>query len=234
MVVVNIAAAWVELTILIVNCEFVSFRDHARTIHMSVIKLSTTFLLSLLLVVFFIGCTSTENMHTQTVPDAGYRAALARTVIEDSKLPAAGSPAESALLAGILDLFKNYTAENLAANVTKVYAEQVYFRDAFKQLDSAAAIEHYLLAGLEPIEAAEFVFSNVLRKNGDFYLDWTMRLDFKKTPAGTWEESIGMTRIRFNQAGQVVFHQDYWDPTDIVYRRIPIVKQLIAYVKQKL
>jgi hypothetical protein len=61
-----------------------------------------------------------------------------------------------------------------------------------------------------------------------------MRLDFKKTPTGTWEESIGMTHMRFNSDGMVIFHQDYWDPTDIVYRRIPIAKQLIAFVKGKM
>jgi hypothetical protein len=43
-----------------------------------------------------------------------------------------------------------------------------------------------------------------------------------------------MSRMRFNSDGQVIFHQDYWDPTDIVYKRIPIAKQLIAYVKSKL
>ena len=39
--------------------------------------------------------------------------------------------------------------------------------------------------------------------------------------------------MRFNADGQVIFHQDYWDPTDIVYKRIDR-EQLIAYVKRKL
>lgn len=198
------------------------------------LKFGLTSLLSIPLFILGVGCASSENMHTQTVPDATYREALARTAIDDSELPAAGSPEEAAMLAGVIDLFTNYNAENLAENITKVYAEEVYFRDAFKQFDTAEGIKEYILAGLAPIDAAEFIFNNVLRKNGDFYLDWTMRLDFKKTPPGTWEESIGMTHIRFNREGQVVFHQDYWDPTDIVYKRIPIVKQLIAYVKRKL
>jgi hypothetical protein len=190
--------------------------------------------LGLLLTIFTGGCASSDDMHTQTVPDATYRTALADTQIDDSELPAPDSPEEAAMLAGVIDLFTHYNYENLSENITKVYAPKVYFRDAFKQLDSSQAIREYILAGLAPIDQAEFIFNTILRKNGDFYLDWTMRLDFKKTPEGTWEESIGMTHLRFNRAGQVVFHQDYWDPTDIVYRRIPIVKQLIAYVKQKL
>ena len=173
-------------------------------------------------------------MHTQTVPDSGYLAALERTAPALYELPDAGSDAEARMLEAVEDLFCNYTADNLLQKTTRVYAEKVYFRDAFKQLESAEAIRDYMVEGLAPLEACEFVFNNVVRSGGDFYIDWTMRLDFKKTPSGTWEESIGMTRMRFNSEGKVIFHQDYWDPTDIVYRRIPIARGLIAYVKKKL
>lgn len=179
-------------------------------------------------------CSTSSDMHTQSVPNAAYRQAMADSDPAQFDLPAAGSEAEQAMLEGVKSLFSDYTRENLEQNVTRVYADQVYFRDAFKQLDSAQAIRDYLLKGLEPIEQGEFVFHHVARSGGEFYFDWTMRLDFKKTPPGTWEESIGVSRMRFNSEGKVIFHQDYWDPTDIVYRRIPIAKQLIAYVKSKM
>lgn len=138
------------------------------------------------------------------------------------------------MLEAVKALFSDYSHDNLKANIKKVYAEEVYFRDAFKQFSGASAIEAYMLAGLEPLNDAEFVFNRVAQNGSEYYLDWTMRLDFKSTPDGTWEESIGVTHMRFNSEGKVIFHQDYWDPTDIVYRRIPIAKQLIAYVKKKL
>ena len=179
------------------------------------------------------GC-STIHMHTQTVPDAAYKSALTKSDPSQFELPAPGSTEELAMLEGVKKLFEDYTHDNLAANIERVYAEELYFRDAFKQLNSAKEIQDYMLAGLEPLEGAEFVFNNIARVGGDFYLDWTMRLDFRKTPKGTWEESIGVSRMRFNSDGKVIFHQDFWDPTDIVYTRIPIAKQLIAFVKKKL
>ena len=106
--------------------------------------------------------------------------------------------------------------------------------DCLSECHSSAEIREYFLEGLDVLEGANFSFNKVVRSGGDFYIDWTMRLDFKKTPSGTWEESIGMTRMRFNSDGQIIFHQDYWDPTDIVYKRIPIAKQLIAFVKSKM
>ncbi|MEM6543763.1 MAG: nuclear transport factor 2 family protein [Pseudomonadota bacterium] len=173
-------------------------------------------------------------MHTQTIPDADYKTALKETDPSIRNPPAAGTPEEAAMLEAVKALFSDYSRENLEANIKKVYADEVYFRDAFKQFRTSSEIEEYMLAGLEPLSDAEFVFNRVARTGSEFYLDWTMRLDFKSTPDGTWEESIGVTHMRFNSEGKVIFHQDYWDPTDIVYRRIPIAKQLIAYVKKKL
>lgn len=177
---------------------------------------------------------SSNDMHTQTVPDSDYKAALERSSPALFQLPAAGSAEEATMLAGIEDLFTNYTYENLSSKTTEVYAQEVYFRDAFKQFSHPEEIRDYMLHGLEPLTAAEFIFNRVIRSGGEFYIDWTMRLDFKSTPAGTWEESIGMSHIRYNSKGEVIFHQDYWDPTDIVYRRIPIARQLIAYTKGKM
>ena len=179
-------------------------------------------------------CSTTSDMHTQTIPDPTYEKALAASDPSQYDLPAPGSEAERAMIERVKALFSDYSRENLAANITEVYAEAVYFRDAFKQFERADQIRDYMLEGLKPLEGAEFVFNNVARSGGDFYFDWTMRLDFEKTPTGTWEESIGVSRMRFNSEGKVIFHQDYWDPTDIVYRRIPIAKQLIAYVKGKM
>ena len=177
---------------------------------------------------------SPNDMHTQSVPDSDYKAALERSSPSLYQLPTAGSAEEAVMLAGIEDLFTNYTHENLSSKTTEVYAQEVYFRDAFKQFSRPEEIRDYMLHGLEPLTAAEFIFNRVIRSGGEFYIDWTMRLDFKSTPTGTWEESIGMSHIPYNSEGKVIFHQDYWDPTDIVYRRIPIARQLISYTKGKM
>lgn len=172
--------------------------------------------------------------HTQTVPDEHYKAALKWTAPSNFEVPEGGSAREAEMLERVESLFTNYTEENLRDEVTEVYADKVYFRDAFKQFDRSSEIRDYFLHGLSSLNAAEFEFRRIIRSGDEFYIDWVMRLDFKKTPGGSWEESIGMTHMRFNSEGQVIFHQDYWDPTDIVYKRIPIAKQLINFVKKKM
>ena len=183
-----------------------------------------------------IGCMTQDNkmIHSQTIPDSDYQAALKWTDPTRHSIPAEGSLKESEMLQRVEAIFGNYNKEYLQENVAKAYADKVYFRDAFKRFDSADEIRDYFVHGLSALTAAEFDFRRVIRSGDEFYIDWIMRLDFKKTPEGTWEESIGMTHMRFNSEGQVIFHQDYWDPTDIVYQRIPVAKQLINFVKKKM
>ena len=181
-----------------------------------------------------VACNNFQKMHTQTVPDADYHNALKSTNPQVNGLLVPNTEDENAMIERVIALFSNYNKDNLSKNVTLVYASDVYFRDAFKQYNRAEDIRDYMLEGLKPLHQAEFIFNRVARSGGDYYFDWTMRLDFKKTPPETWEESIGVSHMRFNSEGKVVFHQDYWDPTDIVYRRIPLVRQIIAYVKTRL
>lgn len=201
-------------------------------------KLPHAFLIATLFLALYVstGCTANDQSmrHTQTIPDENYQAGLEWTDPALYDVPAEGSDAEAAMLERVEALFTDYTKDNLQNNVTEVYAEKVYFRDAFKQFDHAGEIRDYFLYGLSPLNAAEFDFRRIIRSGDEFYIDWVMRLDFKKTSAGSWEESIGMTHMRFNSAGKIIFHQDYWDPTDIVYKRIPVAKQLINFVKKKM
>ena len=71
---------------------------------------------------------------------------------EKYDLPSEGSEAEAEMLARLEDLFVNYTYENLSKNVTKVYAEEFYFRDAFKQFSNGEDLRDYLLHGLKPLD----------------------------------------------------------------------------------
>ena len=85
-------------------------------------------------------------MHTQSIPDARYLQALTQSELHLREGPEVMSEAETAMLERVVALFSDYSYENLSKNVTEVYAEKTYFRDAFKQFESAETTksqEHY-------------------------------------------------------------------------------------------
>ena len=175
---------------------------------------------------------SHHPMHSQTNIDSTYQSALKKTDPSQYQVPDPETNDERAMLKRLEDLFCNYTYENLQANFPKVYAKEFYFRDAFKQFNRLDELLPYMLKGVQAVSGVRFVFNHIMRSKDEFFIEWTMSIQFKDKDA--FESSMGMSRFRFNSDGQVIFHQDYWDPTTLIYEKIPIAKQLIHFVQKRL
>jgi hypothetical protein len=175
---------------------------------------------------------SHHPMHSQSNLDITYQNALEWTEPAHFKIPEAGSDAECAMLKQVEDLFTDYTTECLQKKLPRVYADKIYFRDAFKQYNASDELLHYMLQGVQAVAGVKFVFNHTMRSKDEFFIEWTMSIRFKGKE--DFETSIGMSRFRFNSEGQVIFHQDYWDPTTLIYEKIPIAKQLIGFVQKRL
>lgn len=203
---------------------------------MNIVTAGLFLILGVLLVVIGLAVFGSQeaDMHQQTVPDAAYLKALESSDPSKYTLPEPGSAEEQAMVQGVIDLFGDYSAANIQENLGRVYAEDFYFRDAFRAFDDRDTLLAYMLHGLKPLRKCEFVFADYSQTGGDFYLRWTMRLNFASQPEDVWDESMGMTHIRFNSEGKVIFHQDFWDPTDVLYKRIPVVAQVIAAIKKRM
>lgn len=170
------------------------------------------------------GC-STSRYPRLTEPNEAYRRAVG---------PEDVSPAHPAPIRPLIELFEDYSRENLAPRIREVYAETLYFRDGFKEFTEIDGLEAYLLRGTEPLRTCTFVFPSVVEQDGDYYLRWVMRVNLKRDPPDRFEEVIGMSHVRLDEAGKVVFQQDYWDPSDVLYRRIPVAGWMVHKIKDRL
>jgi len=169
-----------------------------------------------------VGCST--HYPKLTVPDAAYAKALEETADQQPD-------DEDAALQALMNLFEDFTATNLKANTRKVYADTFYFRDGFRQFDRIDALETYMVHSTEPLRSCTFIFSEPVKNPPDYYLRWVMRVNLKRDEPERVDEVIGFSHIRFNPAGQVAFHQYYWDPPDLLYRRFPVANRLIGYVR---
>lgn len=137
-------------------------------------------------------------------------------------------------IARVLDLFGDYSAEHIEPLIDETYAETLFFRDGFKEYHTREPLKAYLLHGTEALRSCRFDFPSVAWDQGDYYFRWVMSVSLKRDAEGVSEDVIGFSHIRFDEAGKVVFQQDYWDPTDVLYSRIPVAGWLINKVHQRL
>jgi hypothetical protein len=63
---------------------------------------------------------------------------------------------------------------------------------------------------------------------------WSMMIRFKKLKRAVDTWSIGMSHLRFDAQGRVVYQQDYWNAADGLYQHIPLLGTAIAAIKRRL
>ena len=117
------------------------------------------------------------------------------------------------------DLF----ADDLYVNDTlSVYNHFVDMTDHFEGMnrsvsDSHVVVQHALLAG------------------DSVFVHWKMTYTLKIFGSKKTMASYGISQLKINQHGKIVFQQDYWDANNGLYRQLPVagsLYRLLLPVKQ--
>ena len=144
-----------------------------------------------------------------------------------------GSETEQQAIQAFIDLFAVFERERLAGGITALYAEDAYFRDAFVEFNNSADIEDYFVRSTEPVEFCTFDIVDVAENEGHYYFRWIMTLKLNRYPNRPPNVTHGITHLRFNEAGQIVFHQDYWDAAAL-YKEFPVIGGLLRYIEKQI
>jgi hypothetical protein len=179
-------------------------------------------------VIMLAGCASKSK---NLVPEAALNiAALQASELIETMEP--GSEVEHAALERFDAFYTEYSAEAIREGVRGLYAEDAWFGDPFHVVQGIDAIEHYFLVMAEPVEHCTFTVDSMQRSGKDYFARWTMRLE-SKAAKDEIIEAIGMSHVRFNTDGKIVFQQDYWD-TSAMFDRLPVVGYWTRLVKNRI
>lgn len=119
--------------------------------------------------------------------------------------------------------FEDLTDPNVGSRFQQTYAETFFFNDTLHTISERAALVDYMARTGAALGESHVIVHQVIRDDADVYVRWTM--EFKTEAAGRdiHSHSIGMTHLRFNERGQVVLHQDFWDSGHALYAHLPFV-----------
>lgn len=190
--------------------------------------ISTLFLM--LVLFMFLHRLGKSPRHNATGPNALYREWLDRSASKAAVF-SPGSPELEAAVGRVRDAFTPFTVEQVSAGFPAAYADTFYFRDAFHTYTDLDTMLDYMVKSAEMSPGVTFEFSAPRVDDMDVLLPWTMVLPDKA--GGDPQKSIGLTRLRFNEEGKVIFHQDYWDSADVLVPKVPVANGLIEAVRRR-
>ena len=115
----------------------------------------------------------------------------------------------------------------------QLYASELHFSDALMMTrDRDRVVEHF--QGL--VDAGTAVQVEILQtivSEADVYLIWSMQAEFTPVRQSVVSDTIGVTHLRFNEAGRVVLHQDFWDTGLGFYQHIPVLGRVVKSINRR-
>ncbi|KQY90463.1 MULTISPECIES: nuclear transport factor 2 family protein [Roseateles] len=107
-----------------------------------------------------------------------------------------------------------------------LYAEDCRFKDPFNDVRGRAALRRVFEHMFETLKAPRFVITTVFVEGDQCFLAW----DFH-----TGDLVIrGASHLRFDAAGLVADHRDYWDAAEELYEKLPVLGALMRLLKRRL
>ena len=131
-------------------------------------------------------------------------------------------------------IFSNFKQGATEANIRSVYAEKLYFNDTLKIIDDLDTLVVYMSESADHVNSTTVDILDVMRSESDYFIRWSMKMELDVKGKNIFSHSIGMTQLRFNEAGKVVFHQDFWDSSEAFFEHLPLLGRFVKKVKTML
>lgn len=127
--------------------------------------------------------------------------------------------------AALIAHYERLTPAGLDA-LAALYAENCRFKDPFNEVSGRAAVRRVFEHMFETVAAPRFVVKDAAVDGDRCWLGW----DFH---AGDLVIR-GATQLRFDAAGLVADHRDYWDAAEELYEKLPVLGGLMRLLKRRL
>ncbi|RPG30099.1 MAG: nuclear transport factor 2 family protein [Gammaproteobacteria bacterium TMED92] len=105
----------------------------------------------------------------------------------------------------------------------EVYARDLHFSDALMVTNDKQAVVNHFASLSDAGTEVDVEIHQILRQGADVYLIWSMQARFKPLRREVSSDTLGATHVRFDSAGKVVLHQDFWDSGLGFYSHIPVL-----------
>jgi len=136
-------------------------------------------------------------------------------------------------LARLADYFETMTLESVD-RIGDFYAPDARFKDPFNDVRGVPAIRQVFHHMFRQVAQPRFIVTERIAGDGSAVLLWQFhfhaRFGLRERP----QIIHGASHLRFDDAGLVALHRDYWDAAEELYAKLPLLGTLMRALAGKL
>jgi hypothetical protein len=183
-----------------------------------------SYIFAILIAASALGCAYQSEQNNSAYPDA-YRVALGDFPGDQS--------VDDATIEAFTQFLMDLGQPGAAANARKLYAEELHFSDALMHTRNREQVINHFDGLGKAGTTVEVEMHQTLVSGADVYLVWSMRATFKPMIRTVESDTLGITHLRFNEQGQVILHQDFWDSGLGFYSHVPLLGGVVRAVNKR-
>ncbi|HIL23018.1 MAG TPA: nuclear transport factor 2 family protein [Alcanivorax sp.] len=143
-----------------------------------------------------------------------------------------GHPVDSGTIDRFIAFFNPLDASTIPAQIDTLYADPLYFNDTLVTLTERDQLAEHLQATAEGLNSMSLTVNHIIKDGSDVYLRWVMEARFSLLGSERLSRTIGISQLRFNAQGQVVFQQDFWDSSQGVDQHLPVIGPMTRWLRE--
>jgi limonene-1,2-epoxide hydrolase len=129
-------------------------------------------------------------------------------------------------------LFADFDSATLGERARAVYARGAYFNDGFAELEGVDEIAAYLVRSAEATGEVAIEVHDVAYSGAEIYLRWDMR--FGNAKGSKTVIAPGVSHLRLDANGRVIFHRDYWDSSGALAEFVPLMPSILRSIRSRM
>ena len=131
-------------------------------------------------------------------------------------------------VAPLVAFFETLTSDSVA-RMGEFYAAEVWFKDPFNEVQGLGEVQRIFSHMFVALDRPRFVVTTEVQGERQCFLTWDFEFYLRRKGA-VLQTIRGSSHLKFNEAGQVVYHRDYWDAAEELYEKLPVLGGLMMFL----
>jgi SnoaL-like domain len=133
----------------------------------------------------------------------------------------------------IISFFENLKSEDMS-RLTHYYDNLAEFKDPFNHVRGIDSIRKIFEPMFNHLDDPKFMITNQICDSHQCFLVWEFHFKFKKHQSFGLQTIKGGSHLILNELGLIVLHQDYWDSSEEIFEKIPVLGHFLRFIKKRL
>ena len=130
----------------------------------------------------------------------------------------------------LIDFYNSFAPDSVA-RFPEFYSADAWFKDPFNEVSGLPAIQRIFSHMFSQVAEPRFHIEERIVADNGAMLVWTFHYRMPRIGGGN-QVMRGVTHLRFDAAGKVNYHRDYWDAAEELYMKLPAVGWLMRGLRR--